>query len=69
MRQSAAVTDAALPAAIPAELIDPNGRQVWDGLSMHMKRPVPMDPSTMTILPAESGHPLDPDTVRITKKV
>ncbi|NJI61146.1 recombinase family protein [Microbacterium oxydans] len=66
--QAAAALDAALPPAVPADLIGPNARQVWDGLSMDVKRAVLDTLVTVTILPSGSGKAFDPDTVRVTWK-
>lgn len=63
--QAAAAVDAALPPAIPAELIGANARQVWDGLSMDVKRAVLDTLVTVTILPSGSGKAFDPDTVQV----
>ncbi|MER7797604.1 recombinase family protein [Microbacterium sp. NPDC096154] len=60
-----ATMEAALPAAVPADLIGPNARQVWDGLSMDTKRAVLAELVTVTILPSGSGKDFDPDTVRV----
>ncbi|WP_314095935.1 recombinase family protein [Microbacterium foliorum] len=66
--QAAAAVDAALPAAVPAELIGPNALQVWGGLSMDVKRAVLDTLVTVTIMPSGSGKAFDPDTVRVTWK-
>ena len=66
--RAAAALDAALPPAVPAELIGPNTRQVWDVLSMDVKRAVLDALVTVTILPSGSGKAFDPDTVRISWK-
>ncbi|WP_407358045.1 recombinase family protein [Microbacterium sp. LTA6] len=66
--QAAAALDAALPPAVPADLIGPNARQVWGGLSMDVKRTVLDTLVTVTILPSGSGKAFDPDTVRVTWK-
>lgn len=66
--QAAAAVDAALPAAVPAELVGANARQVWDDLSMDVKRGVLDTLVTVKILPAGSGKAFDPDTVRVTWK-
>ncbi|QYG11515.1 recombinase family protein [Microbacterium sp. PAMC22086] len=63
--QAAAAVDAALPAAVPAELIGANARQVWDGLSMDSKRAVLDTLVSVVILPTGSGGTFDPDTVRV----
>lgn len=66
--QAAAALDAALPAAIPPELIGANARQVWAGLSMDVKRRVVSAIVTVTILPSGSGKPWDSDTVLVDWK-
>ncbi|KIP95847.1 hypothetical protein RU09_00340 [Microbacterium sp. MEJ108Y] len=66
--QAAAALDAALPPAVPAELIGPNALQVWGGLSMDVKRAVLDTLVTVTILPSGSGKAFDPATVRVTWK-
>lgn len=66
--QAAAALDAALPPAVPADLVGPNARQVWNGLSMDVKRAVLDTLVTVTILPSGSGKAFDPDTVRVTWK-
>ncbi|MDZ8202078.1 recombinase family protein [Microbacterium sp. SSW1-59] len=66
--QAAAALDAALPGAVPAELVGPNARQVWDGLSMDVKRAVLDTLVTVTILPSGSGKAFDPDSVRVAWK-
>lgn len=63
--QAAADMEAALPAAVPADLVGSNARQVWDGLSMDSKRAVLTTLVTVTILPSGSGRPFDPDTVQV----
>lgn len=65
---AAAAVEAALPAAIPAELVGANARQVWGGLTMDSKRAVLDTLVTVTILPAGSGKAFDPETVRVTWK-
>lgn len=64
--KAAADLDTALPPAVPAELVGPHAKQVWDGLSMDVKRAVLGTLVTVTILPAGSGKAFDPDTVRVT---
>jgi site-specific DNA recombinase len=66
--QAAAALDAALPAAVPANLIGPDARRVWEGLSMDVKRAVLDILVTVTILPSGSGKAFDTDSVRITWK-
>jgi len=63
--QAATALDAALPAAVPANLIGPDARLVWEGLSMDVKRAVLDTLVTVTIMPSGSGKTFDPDTVRI----
>lgn len=64
--QAAAAFDAALPAAVPANLIGPDARRVWEGLSMDVKRAVLDTLVTVTMLPSGSGKAFDPETVRVT---
>lgn len=64
--QAAAAVDAALPAAIPADLIGPRAAEVWEGLSMDVKRAVLSTLVTVTILPSGSGKVFDPETVCVT---
>lgn len=66
--QAAAALDAALPPAVPAELVGPNARPVWAGLSMDVKRAVLDTLVTVTILPSGSGRAFDPETVRVSWK-
>lgn len=66
--QAAAALDAARPPAVPAELMGTEARQVWDELSMDVKRAVLDTLVTVTILPCGSGKTLDPDTVCVTWK-
>ncbi|WP_136053580.1 recombinase family protein [Microbacterium sp. K5D] len=63
--QAASALDAALPPAIPADLVGANARPVWDGLSMDVKRAVVETLVTVTILPSGSGTAFDPDTVQV----
>lgn len=63
--QASAVVEAALPAAVPAELIGPNARQVWDELPMDSKRAVLDTLVTVTILPSGSGKAFDPEAVQV----
>lgn len=63
--QAATALDAALPPAIPADLIGANAGQVWAGLSMDVKRAVMDTLVTVTILPSGSGKAFDPDTVQV----
>ncbi len=65
---AAAEVDKALPAAVPAELIGANAPQVWEGLSMDVKRTVVGALVTVTILPSGSGKAFDPDTVQVAWK-
>lgn len=64
--QAAAAVDAALPAAVPAELIGPNARQVWDGLSMDSKRAVMDTLVSVVILPSGSGKKFANESVQVT---
>ena len=64
--QAAAAVDAALPAAIPAELMGGAATEVWAALSMDSKRAVLETLVTVTILPSGSGKAFDPNTVRVT---
>lgn len=57
--------DAALPATFPSELIGANARQVWDGLSMDVKRAVVDTLVSVTILPSGSGKPFDSNLVQV----
>jgi site-specific DNA recombinase len=66
--QAAAALDAALPPAVPADLIGPDARQVWARLSMDVKRAVLDALVTVTILRAGSGKAFDPDTVQFDWK-
>ncbi|AZH79144.1 MULTISPECIES: recombinase family protein [Microbacterium] len=63
--QAATALDAALPPAIPADLIGANAGEVWHGLSMDVKRAVMDTLVTVTILPSGSGKAFDPDTVQV----
>jgi DNA invertase Pin-like site-specific DNA recombinase len=63
--QAATAMEAALPPAIPADLIGPNARQVWQGLSMDVKRAVLAALVTVTILPSGSGKAFDEETVQV----
>jgi len=65
---AAAAVDAALPPAVPAELIGANARQVWDGLSIDVKRAVIDTLVQVVILPSGSGKAFDPDTVQVVWK-
>ncbi|QKJ19183.1 recombinase family protein [Microbacterium hominis] len=62
---AAAAVDKALPAAVPAELVGANARQVWEALPMDSKRAVLQELVTVTILPSGSGKAFDPDTVQV----
>lgn len=66
--QSATAVEAALPAAVPAELVGRDAAKAWAALSMDSKRAVLVALVTVTILPSGSGKAFDPDTVRITWK-
>lgn len=63
--QAAAAMAAALPPAIPADLIGANARRVWDGLSMDVKRAVLDTLVAVTILPSGSGRSFDPNSVQV----
>jgi len=65
---AAADVDKALPAAVPAELVGANARQVWDGLSMDVKRAILDILVTVTIMPSGSGTTFNPDTVQVVWK-
>lgn len=58
--RAAAAVDAALPAAVPAELMSSNAEQVWGGLSVDSKRAVLTALVTVTIMPSGSGKKLRP---------
>ena len=66
--QAATAVEAALPAAVPAELMSGQAAEVWAALSMDSKRAVLAELVTVTILPSGSGKAFDPDSVRITWK-
>lgn len=66
--QAAAAVDAALPAAVPADLVSGAAADTWAGLSMDSKRAVLGALVTITIMPSGSGRSFDPDSVRITWK-
>lgn len=66
--QVAAELEAALPAAVPAELMGGAAAETWAALSMDSKRAVLKELVTVTILPSGSGKAFDPDTVRIEWK-
>lgn len=63
--QAAAAVDAALPAAVPAELVSGAAADTWAGLSMDSKRAVLGALVTITIMPSGSGKSFDPDTVQV----
>ena len=58
--------EAALPAAIPAELMSSAAAEVWSTLSMDTKRTILKALVTVTIMPSGSGKAFDPATVLIT---
>lgn len=58
--------EAALPAAIPAELMSSAAAEVWSTLSMDTKRTILKALVTVTIMPSGSGKAFDPATVQIT---
>lgn len=66
--QAEAAVNAALPPAVPAELIGANAREVWAGLSMDVRRAVVDTLVSVTVLAAGSGKTFDPDTVRVVWK-
>ncbi|MDH6236243.1 recombinase family protein [Cryobacterium sp. CG_9.6] len=66
--QAAAAVEAALPAAVPAELMSGQAAEAWVALSMDSKRAVLTSLVTVTILPSGSGKAFNPDTVRVTWK-
>ena len=63
--QAAAAVEAALPAAVPAELMGGHAAEVWAALSMDSKRAVLTALVTVTILPSGSGKAFNPDTVQV----
>ena len=63
--QAQTTMEAALPAAIPTDLIGANARHVWDGLSMDTKRTIVTTLATVTILPSGSGKSWDPESVQV----
>jgi DNA invertase Pin-like site-specific DNA recombinase len=66
--QAAAAIDAALPAAVPAELVSGAAADAWANLSMDSKRAVLTALITVTIMPSGSGKSFDPDTVLVSWK-
>lgn len=66
--QAAAAVDAALPAAVPAELMGDHAAEAWEALSMDSKRAVLETLVTVTIMPAGSGKSFDPATVVVAWK-
>ena len=66
--QAAAAVEAALPAAVPAELMSGQAAEAWAALSMDSKRAVLASLVTVTILPSGSGKAFDPDTVQVVWK-
>lgn len=67
-QEAAAAEQAALPAAVPAELVGSAAADTWSTLSMDSKRAVVNTLVSVTILPSGSGKAFDPDTVRIAWK-
>lgn len=67
--QASAAVEAALPAAVPAELVGGAAAEAWAALSMDSKRAVLVALVTVTILPSGSGKAFDPDTVRVAWRV
>lgn len=63
--QAATAVDAALPPAVPADLIGADARQVWGDLSMDVKRAVIDRLVQVIILPSGSGKTFAPETVRV----
>lgn len=63
--QAAAAIDAALPAAVPAELVSGAAADAWANLSMDSKRAVITALITVTIMPSGSGKSFDPDSVKV----
>jgi len=66
--QAAAAIDAALPAAVPAELVSGAAADAWAALSIDSRRAILTTLVTITILPSGSGKSFDPDSVRVTWK-
>lgn len=66
--RTAAAVEAALPAAVPADLIGDRAAHVWADLSMDSKRAVLDTLVTVTVLPSGSGKAFDPSTVRVDWK-
>jgi site-specific DNA recombinase len=64
--QAAAALEAALPAAVPSNLVSGAAADAWPALSMDSKRAVLAALVTITVMPSGSGKAFDPDTVRIT---
>ena len=67
-QEAAAAEQAALPAAVPAELVGSAAADTWSTLGMDSKRAVLNALVSVTILPSGSGKAFDPDTVRIAWK-
>ena len=63
--QATTAVEAALPAAVPAELMGGHAAEVWAALSMDSKRAVLTALVTVTILPSGSGKAFNPDTVQV----
>lgn len=66
--QAAAAIDAALPAAVPAELVSGAAADAWATLSMDSKRAVLTALITVTIMPSGSGKSFDPNMVLVSWK-
>ncbi|MGW9629076.1 recombinase family protein [Agromyces sp. NPDC055520] len=66
--KTAAAIDAALPAAVPAELVSGAAADTWAGLNIDSKRAILSSLVTVTILPSGSGKSFDPDTVQVRWK-
>lgn len=63
--QAAAALDAALPAAVPADLVGSTAADTWAALSIDSKRAVLSTLVTVTIMPSGSGKAFDPDLVQV----
>jgi len=63
---AAAAEQAALPAAVPAELVGNAAEDTWAALDMDSKRAALTALVTITILPSGSGKAFDPELVRAT---
>ncbi|GLI28506.1 serine recombinase [Agromyces rhizosphaerae] len=63
--RAAADLEAALPGAVPADLMGDAAAETWAALSMDSKRAVLSTLVTVTIMPSGSGKAFDPATVRV----